>query len=313
MMLCAGLALAAGKDECPHGQLDPRYCDRNGDLIADAPSDSKQWVDPAELIFAYTPVEDPGVYKKTWLPFLDHLKKVTGKPVSFYAVQSNAAEIEAMRAGRLHIAAFNTGSVPFAVNAAGFVPRFMMAHTDGHYGYEMEIVVRSNDQMKSPKDLRGKTLAFTSPTSNSGYKAPAQILENEFKLEVDRDYQAAFSGKHDNSILGVLNRDYDAAAIANVVWRRMIDRGELKPDALRSIYKSATFPSTAYGTAHNLDPALVAKIDEAFKTFDWTGSLLLEEYRHGEGTKFVTIDYAKLWEPVRVIDTAMNVNYLGKP
>ena len=33
-----------------------------------------------------------------------------------------------------------------------------------------------------------------------------------------------FSGKHDNSVLGVANKDYDAAAIANEVMFRMFDR-----------------------------------------------------------------------------------------
>ncbi len=313
MMLFASAARAAGKDECPHGQLDARYCDQDGDLVADVPTDPAQFVNPDTLIFAYTPVEKPAVYKKIWQPFLDHLKQVTGKAVTYYPVQSNAAEIELMRTGRLHIAAFNSGSVPLAVNAAGFVPRLMMAQADGSFGYELEVVVRANDQMKAPKDLRGKMLAFTSPTSTLGFKAPAQILEREFKLRADRDYQAAYSGKHDSSLLGVLNRDYDAAVVPNVVWRRMIDRGVLKANALRSIYKSATFPSTAYGTAHNLDPALAAKIDEAFRSFDWTGSLMLQEYQYGEGTKFVPIDYATLWAPVRVIDTALGVDSLAKP
>jgi phosphonate transport system substrate-binding protein len=46
--------------------LDARFVDADGDLVADAPKDPKQWVDPATLIFAYTPVEDPAVYVKVW-------------------------------------------------------------------------------------------------------------------------------------------------------------------------------------------------------------------------------------------------------
>ena len=55
--------------ECPRGTLDKRFCDRNGDLVADTPTDPSQWVDPNPLIFAYTPVEDPAVYKKPGLIF----------------------------------------------------------------------------------------------------------------------------------------------------------------------------------------------------------------------------------------------------
>jgi len=119
--------------------MDPRFKDANGDMVADAPNDPKQFIDPATLVFAYTPVEDPAVYAPVWAPFLDHLSKVTGKKVQFFPVQSNAAQLEAMRAGRLHVSGFNTGSNPIAVNCAGFVPFAMMASKDNRFGYEMEL------------------------------------------------------------------------------------------------------------------------------------------------------------------------------
>src|SRR5262245_33838457 len=95
-------------------KLDVRLQDADGDLVADTPTDPSKWIDPPTLVFAYTPVEDPAVYAKVWRGFLEHMEKVTGKKVQFFAVQSNAAQIEAMRAGRLHVAGFNTGSNPIA-------------------------------------------------------------------------------------------------------------------------------------------------------------------------------------------------------
>jgi phosphonate transport system substrate-binding protein len=88
--------------------LGDRYTDADGDLIADIPTDPSEWIDPDTLIFAYTPVEDPAVYAEVWAGFLDHMSEATGKNVQFFPVQSNAAQIEAMRAGRLHVA----GSTP---------------------------------------------------------------------------------------------------------------------------------------------------------------------------------------------------------
>src|SRR5262249_31757099 len=83
--LAAGAALA---QDCPRGELDKAYCDRNGDMVADAPTDPKQFVDPPTLIFAYTPVEDPAVYAKVWDGFVKHMEKTTGKKVVFFPVQS---------------------------------------------------------------------------------------------------------------------------------------------------------------------------------------------------------------------------------
>ncbi len=298
---------AIAAEDCERGTLDEQYCDRDGDLVADLPLDPAEWVNPDTIIFSYTPVEDPAVYQKVWQGFIDHMAKVTGKKVVFFPVQSYAAQYEAMRSGRLHIAGVNTGGNPVAVSCAGFVPFAMMAAKDGSFGYEMEIIVPADSPIQSPADLKGKTLAFTSPTSNSGFKAPSAILKSEFGLVADQDFATAFSGKHDNSILGVANKDYDAAAIANSVKKRMIDRGVVQADQIRTIYKSQTFPTTGYGHAHNLDPTLVAKIKQAFFTFPWEGSDLQAEFKK-EG-RFISIYHKSDWDVIRKIDAANGVTY----
>ena len=252
------LPFAAVAEECHRGTLDKRYCDIDRDLVADLPLDSSQWQNPSTIIFSYTPVEDPAVYAKVWDGFVQHLSKVTGKKAVFFPVQAYAAQYEAMRSGRLHIAGVNTGGNPIAVSCAGFVPFAMMASADGSFGYEMEIIVPADSDIKSVADIKGRSMAFTSPTSNSGFKAPSAILKSEFGMLPDRDFKAAYSGKHDNSIMGVANKDYEAASIANSVLTRMIDRGVVDKSKIRTIYRSQTFPTTGYGHAHNMDPTLVA-------------------------------------------------------
>ena len=249
-------------------------------------SDPAELVDPDTLIFAYTPVEDPALYAEVWADFLTHLEEVTGKTVQFFPVDSNAAQLEAMRAGRLHVAGFNTGSVPFAVNVAGFRPFAMMAAEDGSFGYEMEIIAPPDSELTSPADLAGRQLAFTSETSNSGFKAPSALLLSEFELSAGEDFETAFSGSHENSILGVVNGDYAAASIANSVLARMIARGVVSEDDYQSIYTSQTFPTTAYGYVYNLEPELADSIQEAFFSYDWEGSALQEEFSESGEAQF---------------------------
>ena len=291
--------------------LDTRFTDADGDLIADAPTDPKDWLDPSTLVFSYTPVEDPAVYAEVWKEFIDHLAKETGKKVQFFPVQSNAAQLETMRAGRLHVAGFNTGSNPLAVNCAGFVPFAMMASNDDRYGYEMEILTYPGSGIEKVEDIKGKKLAFTSETSNSGYKAPSALLKQEFKMEAGTDFEPVFSGKHDNSILGVANKDYPAAAIANSVLSRMLERDVVKSEQLVSIYKSQSFPTTGYGYVYNLKPELAEKVKEAFFNFNWEGTGLAKEFNPVEPPqeKFMPISYKEHWQVVRDIDTAMNVSY----
>ena len=305
-----GAAAQAGQD-CPRGALDVRFCDRDGDLVADTPTDPRQWVNPQTLVFAYTPVEDPAVYRRVWAEFIDHLAKVTGKRVQFFPVQSNAAQIEAMRAGRLHVAGFNTGSVPLAVNCAGFVPFAMMAAKDGRFGYNMEVIVQADGPIQTMADLRGRTVAFSAQTSNSGYKYPAWLLREQFGLREGEDYKVTFSGRHDNSVIGVANRDYEAAPIANSVMIRMIERGVVRASALRTIYKSDRFPTTGYGMVHNLHPDLQKAVRDAFFTFNWEGTALLAEFEKSSPPQetFMPITYKEHWSVIRDVDRASEVSY----
>lgn len=303
-LLLPGAALADFK-------LDPRFTDANGDMVADAPADAAKQIDPEVLIFSYTPVEDPAVYAKVWAEFTDHLAKATGKKVQFFPVQSNAAQLEAMRAGRLHVAGFNTGSNPIAVACAGFVPFAMMAANDGAYGYEMEIITYPGSGIAKVEDIKGKKLAFTSETSNSGFKAPSALLKSQFGMEAGKDFEPVFSGKHDNSIIGVANKDYPAAAIANSVMKRMIARGVIKPEQVVTIYKSQTFPTTGYGYVYNLKPELAEKVKQAFFSFNWEGTALQKEFKSAEPPqeKFIPITFKDTWAVVRQIDDAMGVKY----
>jgi len=290
-------------------KISPRYQDLDLDLVADRPIDESQWRDPRILIFAYTPVEDPAMYSKVWDEFIAHLELLTGKEVRFFPVQSNAAQLEAMRAGRLHIAGFNTGSTPIAVNCVGFVPFAMMAEKNGNYGYQMEIISYPDSGIDAIEDLEGRTLAFTSPTSNSGFKAPSALLSAQFGFTADVDYKTSYSGSHDNSILGVVNKDYDAAAIANEVLFRMLARDVVQEQQYKTIYKSESFPTTGYGVAHSLKPELAAQIKEAFFSFNWEGTALQQEFADAGMEQFIPITYQEHWAVVRTIDAATNTIY----
>jgi phosphonate transport system substrate-binding protein len=297
----------ARAQDCPRGDLDARYCDRDGDLVADTPTDPDELLDPKTIIFSYTPVEDPAVWAGIWDRFLGHFAKVVGRKVTFFQVQNYAAQLEALRSGRLHVAGVNAGSTPVAVNCAGFVPLVQMATPAGTWNYVMELIVPAASPVTQVEQLRGKTIAFVSPTSTSGFKAPVQLLEAEFGLTLDRDYASRFTGKHDTSIMGVANEDYEAAAVAGDLVRRMSDRGVLDRTRVRTIYTSAPFPGTAYGVINRLNPALVAKIRAAFMTYDWDDPKLRNEFP--EVDRFVPTSYRTEFEIIRKIDASAGVKY----
>jgi phosphonate transport system substrate-binding protein len=292
-----GGSLAQAQDACPYrGELDEMYCDANKDLVADAPTDARKFRDPNTLVFAFTPVEDPSVYEKLFQPFMGYLTQCVGKKTMFFAVQSNSAQIEAMRSGRLHLAAFSTGPTNFAVNIAGAVPFAIRGTAKGPEGVSVQMIVRKDSPYKKLADLKGKKIAHTSPSSNSGNLAPRALFP-ALGLTPEKDYQVVYSGKHDQSVLGVKSGDYDAAPVASDVLQHMIDRGVVKADDFTTLYTSAQFPTDSYAYAHDLDPKLAEKIKACF--FDY--KIPPEMAKGLGGDRFLPANYKKDWELVREV------------
>jgi phosphonate transport system substrate-binding protein len=305
LVLATLLAVPALAQECKNrGTLDKMYCDNDMDLVADwAPAG--QCKNPSTLVFTYTPVEDPAVYKDAFADFQAYLEKATGKKVVYYTVQSNAAEVEAMRSGRLHIAGYSTGPTGFAVNLAGYVPIAVKGDADGFQGYHLITLVKKDSPFQSMADLKGKKVAHTSASSNSGNLAPRALFP-KLGLMPDKDYTVLYSGKHDQSVMGVAHGDYDAAPVASDVYERMVRAGRVDGDALRVIYKSAKFPTSSFGISNQLCPDLAQKIIGAFSTYRFTPKMM-ETF--GGADRFYPITYKADWQVIRDIAESTGTSY----
>ena len=297
----AGAAFAAQAQTCPNrGDLDTQYCDANKDMVADTPTEAGKLKTPSTIVFTYTPVEDPAVYENIFKPFTTHLAQCTAKKVVFFQVQSNASEIEAMRSGRLHVGGFSTGPTAFAVNIAGAVP-FAVKGTEKEFqGYNLIVIVKKDSPFKTMADLKGKKVAHTSPSSNSGHMAPMALFPKQ-GLTPEKDYKILFSGKHDQSILGVKSGDYDAAPVASDVFHRMAVRGQIKEDDFRVIWKSAKFPTSSFAYAHDLEPKFRDQMLKCF--YDYRFNAEMQKAFDG-ADRFVPVTYLKDWAIVRQVAEA---------
>jgi phosphonate transport system substrate-binding protein len=298
VLTLASAAVFAQADNCKNrGELDAMYCDDNKDLVADPPKDVKRFRNPSTLVFTYTPVEDPAVYENIFKPFTDYLSKCTGKRVVFYQVQSNASEIEAMRSGRLHVGGFSTGPTNFAVNLAGAVPFAVKGDEKEWQGYQLWLIVKKDSPFQKITELKGKKVAHVQPSSNSGNLAPRALFP-ALGLVPDQDYKVVYSGKHDNSVMGVHSGDYDAAPVASDVFKRMAERGQVKESDFRVIWKSQTFPTSSFAYAHDLEPKLRDTMLKCFYEYRFPAEM---QKAFGGADRFFPITYQKDWAIVRTV------------
>ncbi len=290
--------LSIAQTNCANrGDLDSVYCDENNDMVADAPAANKL-VKPSRLVIAFGAVEDPAVYQM-YNPFIEYLSKCTAVATQTFTSNKEAEIIEAMRTGKVHIGAYATGGTMFAVNLGGGVPfagKGKASENRPDY-YKLLLLVKADSTFKKITDLKGKHVAHTSQSSNSGNLAPRALFPQK-DLTPEKDYKITYSGKHDKSILGVQYGFWDAAAVASDVFERMIARGEVKRNDFRILFESEGFPPDAFSMAHNLDPKLADKIKNCFAQYKFPTALS----KQLEGNdRFFPLSYKTDWQLVRLV------------
>ncbi|TYL36151.1 phosphate/phosphite/phosphonate ABC transporter substrate-binding protein [Natronococcus pandeyae] len=285
-------------------QDEPRY----GNAPPEPPEDESEWIDPDTLVFSYGAGETgQQAYEGTLDPIVENIEEETGKDVQFEILNSYAAQVEAMNAERLHIAAFFPGNTPHGVNLAEAIPLAMPVGEDGTFGYKLWVITQAdNDEINSVEDLAGKDVAHTSETSGSGNQAPRAMFEQDFGVVPDEDYEVTYSGGHEQSILAVDNGDYEAGPVASTNFREVAEAGQIDAADIKVVWSSNPFPSGPFSIRYNLAPDIREGIEAAFFDYDYTGTEMAEEI-HG-GT-FTEVDYATHWDVILTSHEHLGIDY----
>jgi phosphonate transport system substrate-binding protein len=216
------------------------------------------------LNFGLVPGEDPRVMINDNQALLDHLRSTLGMEVKPFVATDYNGVIEALRAKKLDVALLGPFSYVLAASVAQ-VEVFATLETDKQgAAYRSVIIARKDHNIRTLKDLAGKTFAFVDPSSTSGHLFPKAGM---IKAGIDPDTyfsRAIFSGGHDASALAVQNGKVDAAAIADAMLDIGYSRGMLKQDEIAVIWTSDPIPGVPVVYRRDLPADLKAKIRASF-------------------------------------------------
>ena len=213
------------------------------------------------------PDESPTELQRKFKPLGDYLSKETGLKVEFTPVTDYAAVVEALASKKIDMAWLGGFTyVQAKIRTNGSVVPIIQRVEDEKF--TSIFIVPSTSSLKDLKELKGKTIAFGSPSSTSGHLMPRYFLM-QAGLNVDKDFKnVAFSGAHDATVAFVASGKAEVGVLNASVWEKLNE--SKNPNALKSKVLSITPPYFDYNwtVRGDLEPALIKKITDAFLKLD---------------------------------------------
>ena len=167
------------------------------------------------LVLAFIPQENPEKLLGDIAVVSAYLEAELGVQVEGFVTQDQAAAVEALRNGDADISFM--GALPYVLANKEIGAEVILAEVyRGSSTYRARIFVRRDSGISAVAQLRGKTIAFADPLSESGYLYPLDILVREGLLERGADPATFFStiyfaGGYQQAIQAVASGFVDAA------------------------------------------------------------------------------------------------------
>ena len=248
------LLFAATVTACSPAQLE--------DVALPAPDESADSEARNELILAFIPQENPEKLLGDLDQITAYLSDELAIPVKGFVTQDHAAAVEALRNGDADISFM--GALPYVLAHDQTGAEVILAEVyRGSPVYTGRIFVRKDSGIETLEDLRGKSIAFADPISESGYLYPLDLFVQAGYLARDEDPQSFFSnvyfaGGYQQSLQAVINGFVDAAGASQ--YAELL----VAPDQLEEltwIAETDPIPSHVVLARPGLDPSRL----EAFK------------------------------------------------
>jgi len=212
------------------------------------------------------PDEAPTELLRKFKPLGEYLEQQLGMKVQFVPVADYPAVVESLASDRLDLAWL--GGFTFVQvhlkdpKATPLVQREQDAKFTSKF-------ITANPEVKSLKDLKGKTFAFGSISSTSGSLMPRYFMLKNDNIKPEEYFsRVAYSGAHDATAAWVQAGKADAGVLNASVWDKLVAAGKVDTSKVRVFATTPEYFDYNWTVRGNMDPALKEKIKQAFLALD---------------------------------------------
>ena len=212
------------------------------------------------------PDESPTELQRKFAPLGAYLEQETGLKVSFVPVTDYASVVEALATGKIDMAWLGGFTfVQAKIRTQGGVLPLVQRAEDATFTSKF---ITASADIRELADLKGRTFAFGSPSSTSGHLMPRYFLA-QAGMNPDRDFRnVAFSGAHDATVAFVQSGKVDAGVLNTSVWDKLVEQNKVDTSRVRVFATTPSYFDYNWTVRGDLDPALQAKLSQAFLKLD---------------------------------------------
>lgn len=222
--------------------------------------------DPPVLRVSAIPDEAPTELIRKFKPLGEYLQRRLGKEIQFVPVTDYPGTVEGLAAGHLDLVWYGGFTFVQARRRTGNAVPLVQREEDARF--HSRFITRAGSGIQKLEDLRGRTVAFGSPSSTSGHLMPRYFLL-QAGLDPEKDFaRVAFSGAHDATAKWVESGKVDAGALNESVWNKLLEEKKIDPRKVISFHTTPDFFDYNWTVRGDLDPALAEKIRSAFLALD---------------------------------------------
>lgn len=220
-----------------------------------AEPDRQGW--PEKIRFGVVPTEGGADTRERFEPIGKVLEESLGVPVEIVSTSDYKGVVIAMENQQVEFGYFGPKAYIEAAKRAHAEALCVELNKDGERGYYSILIVPANSTIAKVEDAKGKKFAFTDPNSTSGFLIPATLIADQLKQPPEQFFgEVKFSGSHGTSILQVAAGELDIAATNDMDLNKMIEKGSVKRDAVKVIYKSEQIPGAPIAGRADLPQSL---------------------------------------------------------
>lgn len=237
-----------------------------------------------------------------WKGFEAYLEKQLGVDVEIFTAGNYDGVIQALAADQIEFASLGSSAYAAAYTETngGVEPLLAGVDKDGSSGYFSVVTVRCDSGYKSIDDLKGKVLAFADPDSTSGYAVPYFNLVKQGYDPKTFFSAVPFSGSHETGVMGVVNKQFDAAATyinteKNGIPQRMETKGMIAAGQICRIWQSPEITNGPLTARKNLPAGLIAAVRTAVKDLPKNDPGVYKEITSGDPTVngYIEVDHKR--------------------